>query len=84
MADSDFPGWHGTTIIGVKKDGEVVIAHLVLPMEWRARRDRGRGIFQDAIVEYLQPVPLVAGDRARARLIAAPRHAKDERQVEHR
>ena len=22
----DFPGWHGTTIIGVKKDGEVVIA----------------------------------------------------------
>ncbi|MFA3920080.1 ATP-dependent protease subunit HslV [Ruegeria hyattellae] len=26
MADSDFPGWHGTTIIGVKKDGKVVIA----------------------------------------------------------
>jgi ATP-dependent HslUV protease subunit HslV len=26
MADSDFPGWHGTTIIGVKKRGEVVIA----------------------------------------------------------
>lgn len=26
MADSDFPGWHGTTIIGVKKDGEVVVA----------------------------------------------------------
>ena len=26
MADSDFPGWHGTTIIGVKKGGEVVIA----------------------------------------------------------
>jgi ATP-dependent HslUV protease subunit HslV len=26
MADKDFPGWHGTTIIGVKKDGEVVIA----------------------------------------------------------
>ncbi len=25
MAD-DFPGWHGTTIIGVKKDGKVVIA----------------------------------------------------------
>ena len=23
---SDFPGWHGTTIIGVRKDGEVVIA----------------------------------------------------------
>ena len=22
----DFPGWHGTTIIGVKKDGNVVIA----------------------------------------------------------
>lgn len=22
----DFPGWHGTTIVGVKKDGEVVIA----------------------------------------------------------
>ncbi|MGX9356083.1 ATP-dependent protease subunit HslV [Roseobacteraceae bacterium S113] len=22
----DFPGWHGTTIIGVKKDGKVVIA----------------------------------------------------------
>ncbi len=22
----DFPGWHGTTIIGVKKDGQVVIA----------------------------------------------------------
>ena len=26
MAESDFPGWHGTTIIGVKKDGKVVIA----------------------------------------------------------
>ena len=26
MADSDFPGWHGTTIIGVKKGGKVVIA----------------------------------------------------------
>ena len=26
MADSDFPGWHGTTIIGVKKDGKVVVA----------------------------------------------------------
>jgi ATP-dependent HslUV protease, peptidase subunit HslV len=26
MADKDFPGWHGTTIIGVKKGGKVVIA----------------------------------------------------------
>lgn len=26
MADTDFPGWHGTTIIGVRKAGEVVIA----------------------------------------------------------
>ncbi|WP_299026653.1 ATP-dependent protease subunit HslV [uncultured Sulfitobacter sp.] len=26
MAHDEFPGWHGTTIIGVKKDGEVVIA----------------------------------------------------------
>ncbi len=26
MADDQFPGWHGTTIIGVKKDGEVVVA----------------------------------------------------------
>lgn len=26
MADNDFPGWHGTTIIGVKKNGEVVVA----------------------------------------------------------
>lgn len=26
MAKSDFPGWHGTTIIGVKKGGEVVVA----------------------------------------------------------
>lgn len=26
MADSDFPGWHGTTIIGVKRGSEVVIA----------------------------------------------------------
>jgi len=26
MADSDFPGWHGTTIIGVRKGGKVVIA----------------------------------------------------------
>ena len=24
--NDDFPGWHGTTIIGVKKGGEVVIA----------------------------------------------------------
>ncbi|MDV7141293.1 ATP-dependent protease subunit HslV [Tropicimonas sp. TH_r6] len=26
MAESDFPGWHGTTIIGVRKGGEVVVA----------------------------------------------------------
>lgn len=26
MADTDFPGWHGTTIIGVRKGGKVVIA----------------------------------------------------------
>ncbi len=26
MADTDFPGWHGTTILGVRKDGQVVIA----------------------------------------------------------
>lgn len=26
MADKDFPGWHGTTIIGVKKGGMVVVA----------------------------------------------------------
>lgn len=26
MTDDTFPGWHGTTIIGVKKDGKVVIA----------------------------------------------------------
>ena len=26
MSHSEFPGWHGTTIIGVKKDGQVVIA----------------------------------------------------------
>ena len=26
MAQSDFPGWHGTTIIGVRKGGQVVIA----------------------------------------------------------
>ena len=26
MSDSDFPGWHGTTIVGVKKDGKVVVA----------------------------------------------------------
>ena len=26
MPDSDFPGWHGTTIIGVRKGGQVVIA----------------------------------------------------------
>lgn len=26
MNDSDFPGWHGTTIIGVRKGGKVVIA----------------------------------------------------------
>ena len=26
MEKSDFPGWHGTTIIGVKKGGKVVIA----------------------------------------------------------
>jgi ATP-dependent HslUV protease subunit HslV len=23
---NEFPGWHGTTIVGVKKDGEVVVA----------------------------------------------------------
>ncbi|TCK99799.1 HslV component of HslUV peptidase [Shimia isoporae] len=26
MSDDQFPGWHGTTIMGVKKGGEVVIA----------------------------------------------------------
>ncbi len=26
MGQDEFPGWHGTTIIGVKKDGKVVIA----------------------------------------------------------
>lgn len=26
MSDDQFPGWHGTTIIGVKKDGKVVVA----------------------------------------------------------
>lgn len=26
MQDTEFPGWHGTTIIGVKKDGKVVVA----------------------------------------------------------
>ena len=26
MAETNFPGWHGTTIVGVKKGGEVVIA----------------------------------------------------------
>ena len=26
MSDSDFPGWHGTTIVGVKKGGKVVVA----------------------------------------------------------
>ena len=26
MQKQEFPGWHGTTIIGVKKDGKVVIA----------------------------------------------------------
>ncbi|MGY9045630.1 peptidase [Puniceibacterium antarcticum] len=26
MAENDFPGWHGTTIIGVRKGGRVVVA----------------------------------------------------------
>ncbi len=26
MADKDFPGWHGTTILGVRRGGEVVVA----------------------------------------------------------
>ena len=26
MADTPFPGWHGTTIIGVRKSGQVVVA----------------------------------------------------------
>ncbi|MDG2341233.1 MAG: ATP-dependent protease subunit HslV, partial [Paracoccaceae bacterium] len=26
MSKDEFPGWHGTTIIGVRKDGKVVIA----------------------------------------------------------
>jgi len=26
MTNTDFPGWHGTTIIGVRKNGRVVIA----------------------------------------------------------
>ena len=26
LDNNEFPGWHGTTIIGVKKDGKVVVA----------------------------------------------------------
>ena len=26
MSDTEFPGWHGTTIIGVRKGGQVVVA----------------------------------------------------------
>ncbi|MEI4471926.1 ATP-dependent protease subunit HslV [Frigidibacter sp. MR17.24] len=26
MSSEDFPGWHGTTIIGIRKGGEVVVA----------------------------------------------------------
>lgn len=26
MADNEFPGWHGTTILGVRRGGEVVVA----------------------------------------------------------
>ncbi|MCT4556888.1 MAG: ATP-dependent protease subunit HslV [Pelagimonas sp.] len=26
MSDQEFPGWHGTTIIGVRKGGQVVVA----------------------------------------------------------
>ncbi len=26
MSETDFPGWHGTTIIGVRKGGQVVVA----------------------------------------------------------
>ena len=26
MANEDFPGWHGTTIVGIRKGGKVVIA----------------------------------------------------------
>ena len=26
MADDKFPGWHGTTILAVKRDGKVVVA----------------------------------------------------------
>ena len=26
MSDTDFPGWHGTTILGVRKGGKVVMA----------------------------------------------------------
>lgn len=26
MAENEFPGWHGTTIIGVRKNGKVVVA----------------------------------------------------------
>jgi ATP-dependent HslUV protease subunit HslV len=28
MADDRFPGWHGTTIIGVRRGGRVVVADL--------------------------------------------------------
>ncbi|AHM03469.1 ATP-dependent protease HslV [Roseibacterium elongatum DSM 19469] len=26
MAENEFPGWHGTTIVGIRKGGEVVVA----------------------------------------------------------
>ena len=28
---TDFPGWHGTTILAVRKDGATVIASVLLP-----------------------------------------------------
>ena len=36
MSD-EFPGWHGTTIIGVKKDGKVVI--VALDATWKYAKE---------------------------------------------
>ena len=68
MADDNFPGWHGTTIIGVKKGGKVVIAGdgqvslgqtviRDLPEKFASFHPEGTRLLQDLRALQLMPSP---------------------------
>ena len=48
--DTKFPGWHGTTIVGVKKGGKVVVAASTVEAEVRKGIKNGGNVEAAAIV----------------------------------